>query len=111
MRIADKFTYSPAPEPEEAEPVAEVELGPPAENALEYFQAIYRDPTLPRHVRMMAARVAIPFESPKLAVVGNAGFNAGFAAQLEAAIARQTGRLIEGTVEGTVVEPTPKASE
>ena len=37
-------------------------------DALRYLQMIYRDPRLSTAVRMRAAGLALPFESPKLAV-------------------------------------------
>jgi hypothetical protein len=37
-------------------------------DALRYLQMIYRDPQLSTAVRMRAAGLALPFESPKLAV-------------------------------------------
>jgi hypothetical protein len=37
-------------------------------DALRYLQMIYRDPQLSMAVRMRAAGLALPFESPKLAV-------------------------------------------
>ena len=40
----------------------------PKLDALRYLQMIYRDPQLSTAVRMRAAGLALPFESPKLAV-------------------------------------------
>ena len=40
----------------------------PKLDALRYLQMIYRDPHLSTAVRMRAAGLALPFESPKLAV-------------------------------------------
>jgi hypothetical protein len=44
---------------------------PPVGSALEFFQAVYRDPNQPVRDRMRAAALAIQFESPKLAVTAN----------------------------------------
>ena len=56
-------------------------------NALEYLQSIYRNPSEPDGRRMRAAMAALPFETPKLAVVTNLS-NENFAAMLDKAIAR-----------------------
>jgi hypothetical protein len=63
--------------------------------SLRFLQAIYRNPEVPLSVRMRAASIALPFESPKLAVV--ATVNAGdFADQLERAI-NASRKIIEAT--------------
>jgi hypothetical protein len=62
--------------------------GPPAETALGLLQAIYRNPMEPTSVRMRAASIAIPFESPKLSVTTVLGDEASFAAMLDRAIER-----------------------
>jgi hypothetical protein len=57
-------------------------------NALDLLQSIYRDPRVPLPVRMRAASIAIPFESPKLSVTTVLGDEASFGAMLDRAIAR-----------------------
>lgn len=65
-----------------------------ATSSLEFLQAVYADPNQPISRRMRAAIAALPFEHPKLAVIGHVA-GEGFAAKLEAARAR-SGKLIEG---------------
>ena len=67
---------------------------PSADTALELLQAVYRCPKLPLPVRMRAAAIAIPFETPKLAVTTNLS-NENFAAMLDKAIARSRVPQIE----------------
>jgi hypothetical protein len=59
---------------------------PPVGSALEFFQAVYRDPNQPTSARMRAAAAAIQFESPKLAVTANIQTDLGDA--LERALER-----------------------
>jgi len=63
-------------------------------NALEHLQSIYRNPDEPAARRMRAAAIAIPFETPKLAVTTNLS-NENFAAMLDKAIARSRVPQIE----------------
>jgi hypothetical protein len=73
---------------------AEAEAAAPdGRTALELLQAIYRDKRNPLHMRMRAASIAIPFETPKLAVTAN--IDADLGEMLDRAIARSTGKLIE----------------
>jgi len=63
-----------------------VEVGPDAKT-LEVLQAIYRSPRMPLGTRMRAAAIALPFESPRLAVTGFVSGN-DFASLLEARMLR-----------------------
>jgi hypothetical protein len=58
------------------------------QSALEYLQAIYKNPMLPDHVRMRAASLCLPFETPKLAVTGYVRDDSSFAEALERAVLR-----------------------
>lgn len=77
--------------------IDEIKAAPDAK-ALDVLQAIYRNPYLPTSVRKDAAKAALPFENPKLAVVASINDpNRRFAEQLEAAIRRsgKTPMMIE----------------
>jgi hypothetical protein len=73
--------------------IDEIKAAPDAK-ALDVLQAIYRNPYLPTSVRKDAAKAALPFENPKLAVVASIyDPNHRFAEQLEAAI-RRSGKTL-----------------
>jgi hypothetical protein len=57
-------------------------------SALRLLQAIYMDEGQPLHTRMKAARECLPFESPKLGIMGYAHEAGSFAQALERAIQR-----------------------
>jgi hypothetical protein len=77
-------------EPEES---AELELTP-EEASLDFLQKVYRSPRQPLAVRMRAAAIALPFESPKLTAMAVSSMNGkDFAAMLERAIARSQAPL------------------
>jgi hypothetical protein len=73
-----------------------------ATSSLEFLQKVYSDPAQPINRRMRAAIAALPFEHPKLAVVGHTGINEGYANRLEQALKR-SGKLIEAQPIG--IEP------
>jgi hypothetical protein len=68
--------------------------------ALDYLQSIYRDPLQLTSVRLRAAALAIPFESPKLAVVGHIADDGSFAERLDRALSRSGIKVIEHRPEG-----------
>jgi hypothetical protein len=87
------------------------------DTSLELFQKVYRNPNLPLHTRLRAARDAKDHEHPKL--VATAVVNEGsFAALLERAIARSNGhkviegeKVIEHEAEGSLTANQPTARE
>lgn len=75
--------------------------------SLDLLRAVYRNPALPLHIRMRAARDALPFEFPKLAVTALIPDGGDFAARLDRAIER-TRAVVNGepkVIEAKVVEP------
>jgi hypothetical protein len=72
---------------------AELELAPD-EASLDFLQKVYRSSRQPLAVRMRAAALAIPFESPKLTAMAVSSMNGKhFASLLEKAIARSQALL------------------
>ena len=58
-------------------------------SALDYLQDVYRGRRAAEHSRMRAAMAALPFKSPKLAVMATSNLSGeDFASMLERAIAR-----------------------
>jgi|SRR6476660_4466326 len=94
-------------EPEESE----VELAPD-ENSLDFLQKVYRSSRQPLAVRMRAAAIALPFESPKLTAMAVSSMNGEhFVAMLEKAIARSQAPLKQIELkanDGPVLEPRPR---
>src|SRR5258705_8522100 len=80
--------------------------------SLEFLQAVYKDPRLPLSTRMRAAESALPFERPKLAVVGNVNADGfGFAEKLELARQRAGMREVKLLPPPREAERAPVASE
>jgi hypothetical protein len=73
---------------EQAQATGEVQREEEPESALEYLQDIYKGRRQADHVRMRAAALALPFESPKLSVMGHVTDDSAFAVALEKAITR-----------------------
>jgi hypothetical protein len=93
MKLLAPFeTFEPTPEPE-----GELDLGPDA-TPLDFFCAVFRDPTQPMQRRMRAAEGAAAYMHPKLAVTASISA-ADFANRLEAEMVR-IGKPL--TIGGTV---------
>ena len=63
--------------------------------SLEFLRAVYRNNDLPLSVRMRAAKEALPYEYPRLAVIGHVGDDGSFAERLERALTRSGVKVIE----------------
>jgi hypothetical protein len=74
--------------------------------SLELLQSIYRDETQSLHVRMRAAAIALPFESPKLAVTASIPLDETFAGLLDRA-RKRSARVIAAPIEARP-EPEPE---
>src|SRR5262249_39365674 len=78
--------------------------------ALEVLQAVYRSPRMPLNTRIRAAALALPFESPKLAVTAIVQ-DKDFASILEARIKHwrslEQTKLVEQKVEKPRPDPPP----
>jgi hypothetical protein len=92
----------------EREDGAELELAPD-EASLDFLQKVYRSSRQPLSVRMRAAAIALPFESPKLTAVATSNMNGDhFAAMLERAVlrSREPLRQIEHRPDGESIKWT-----
>ena len=76
-----------------AEQKDEIEF-PANGTSLDLLQAIYKNPSMPLHVRMRAAMACLQHEHPKLGISIQAS-ETDFARLLDARIARHQSRLIE----------------
>jgi hypothetical protein len=85
----------------EAEP--ELDLGPNA-TPLDFFCAVYRDPTQPPQRRMRAAEAAAPYMHAKLAVVAQID-GVGWAAKLEEAIVESGKAVVIGAERPALPKP------
>jgi hypothetical protein len=103
MKLPVKHIARPLPGPEAQ--IGEVT------SSLELFQKVYRNPKVPLHTRLRAARDAKDHEHPKL--VATAIVNeSSFAALLDRAIARSNGhKQIEGAKVENAGSLIPKESQ
>jgi len=62
---------------------------------LEFLQAVYQNNDLPLSVRMRAAKEALPYEYPRLAMISHMAEDGTFAERLERALARSSVKVIE----------------
>jgi hypothetical protein len=67
---------------------------PAPASALSYLQSLYRNPLNPVPMRMRAAALALPHETPRLTAVANIDVS-DFAEKLEECIRRSGVRLLE----------------
>jgi hypothetical protein len=72
---------------EEDEPEL-IQFRPIEQSALEYLQAIYRDPTQSEVKRMRAAALALPYESPRLNAIAHVTDDGTFGERLDRALER-----------------------
>ena len=87
-RISEVLDRLEAQQQRDDDGSAELELAPD-EASLDFLQKVYRSSRQPLSVRMRAASIALPFESPKLAVTTILD-EGDLAERLERAILRST---------------------
>lgn len=73
---------------------------PLGQTALELLQTVYRDRRQPLSVRMRAAKEALPYECPRLAVIAKVADDGSFAERLDRALARSAVKVIEHRPDG-----------
>jgi hypothetical protein len=81
---------------------------PDGETALRLLQAVYRNKRAPLSIRMRAAALAIPYESPKLAVTALLHDEVSFAAALDRAIQRSAAGKVTLELEATPEAPNDR---
>jgi hypothetical protein len=79
-------------------------------SALEYLQSVYRDPTQSEAQRVRCAMAALPFESPKLAVIANFDPD-GFAKRMEEIMERRGLRAVLDSKPIVATETSRKTDE